>query len=316
VLLFLDDDVVPVGDGLLLAHGAAHVAGPAAVAGPCPPALWTADEIFSQQVRNWGVDHARRLLASSRLTFTDVSTGNLSVHRGTFQDLGGFAGSMPRREDWEFGFRLLEAGVPIRAAAAAVQHDADLSLPNAIEDRRREGAGDFMFARAHPQVFAWLPLAWWDDMRPTMRRLVRAALDEPSRFDAALAGGVRSLRLLERAGLRREFVALLSRMNIVAYWSGVAAAAGGEAAWHQLRADARDASREAPAFDLAADGWTPPGAGAAPDVEVLFEGRMLGPAPVRWGRLPWSLANFKRAVAASFADDVLRAEIRGAVGVE
>jgi GT2 family glycosyltransferase len=310
ILVFLDDDVVPTHDGVLLAHARTHGTRPGAAVGPCPPDLGNATSLFAMKLRNWWVDNTRRLLTADTLMFTDVCTGNLSISRSLFREMGGFR-SLPRREDWELGYRLVETGVPLSAAPdATVAHDADLDLDNAIEDRRREGAGDYLLARMHPEALAWLPLSGWDYMGPGQRRAVQAVLRQWERMEPALRHGRRLLPVLERAGLREEFGRVLDILYRLSYWTGVAAAGGGEQGWLDLLATARSIRSPAQPLDLSADAACLPPTGNLSEVEVTVDGTPLGRAPLRWGGIPWDAAAFSAAVVHRFGDAALLADAR------
>lgn len=316
ILVFLDDDVTPLGTDVLLAHASAHACARSLVVAPCPPDLWDVSGMFAQQVRTWAMDQTSRLLSSEALGFSDVATGNVSITRAAFRELEGFM-AMPRREDWEFGYRAQLAGLTIRAAPdAAVIHDADIRVPNAIRDRYREGMGDVIIARRHPQAFGWLPLGWWYEMRPRTRRMVAKALHRPSRYSWLIRAGGWVLPALERAGLREEYVKALSALNILSYWAGVATEAGSIEGFHEIRTNARRRGPSPPVLDLSPARWTPPTAITAGEVDVAYRGITLGRAQMRWGRLPWSGAVFLRAVADRFADDVARVDARKTIGLE
>jgi GT2 family glycosyltransferase len=83
--------------------------------------------------------HARLSRSGAVPEFGDVLTGHLSLARATFGKVGGFdqdftAGGTFGGEDIEFGYRAVEAGVPLVYAADAVA-GADLreELPPAGE---------------------------------------------------------------------------------------------------------------------------------------------------------------------------------------
>ncbi len=305
VLLFLDDDVIPTNDGVLMAHALGHAQGVAAVIGPCPPHLHRVDGVCAQQIRNWWTDQSERLVNAATLTFTDVLTGNLSVPRVVFSDVGGFE-PMPRREDWELGYRLQRAGIALRAApAAVVLHDADLSLQSAIEDRRREGAGDVAFARLHPQVLARLPLAGLSELGGRWQAVGRLAITSGPSTQPFLVSARGALAVLERAGMRREFSGLFRRVQFVAYWSGVGSAVGDLAGWNKLRDACRQAATPAPIFDLLGQAGLPDLDGAA-EVRVSYGGVELGRAPVLWGGLPFDDRRFTETVVDRFAYLALR----------
>lgn len=291
LLVFLDDDVIPVENTLLLEHADAHGHGVAAVIGPCPPRLHEVTGMWAQQVRNWWVEQSSHIVSTSRLTFTDVLTGNLSMPRDLFSDLGGFS-AMPRREDWELGYRLEKLGVRIRAApGAAVQHDADLSLQSALDDRWREGAGDVALARLHPEILARLPLASLEWLAPRSQRVAELAISRAQIVTALVSLTRYPLAVLDRSGARREFHAVLRRAQFMAYWGGVGSAVGGLVSWRKLRDACHPVERSAPAVDLYDGAGLPELEGAA-EVEVRYRGMELGRAPIIWGGLPFNHRQF------------------------
>ncbi len=310
LLVFFDDDLLPLHDGVLLAHAAAHAAGTAAVVGPLAVDLRQAEEIFAQRVRNWWVDHARRLSGGGPLSFTDLCTGNLSLPRALFEDLGGFR-SLPRREDWELGYRLREARVPIEVAPGGwMLQEADTDLANALDDRRREGAGDLLFGRLHPGALLRLPLGRWGDMWSS-RRLVRLVLEHRDRLTPLITAGLRMLRLLEWAGLRRQHAKLLDLLSFVSYWSGVGDAAEGESGWLEAFAEAVAKSSRRLPVELGPEAWKRSGYDGATELEVLYRGHSLGTAALHWGGTPWAADAFAARLVGTFHDPALFTEVLG-----
>ncbi len=91
LLVFLDDDVIPVDDGVLLAHARAAAGGAAAVVGPAVPRLGGETGIHEQRLRNWWARYSTHLAGGGELTFADACTSNLSLPRTAFQAAGGFS---------------------------------------------------------------------------------------------------------------------------------------------------------------------------------------------------------------------------------
>ena len=307
VLLFLDDDVVPTHDGVLLAHAFAHAQASAEVAaiGPCPPTVDTTRATpFALTIRNWWVDHSGRLDRSEPLTFADCGTGNLSVARRSFHEVGGFA-LMARREDWELGYRLARHGVDLVGVPdARVDHHADIDLANGLEDRFREGRGDAAIARSHPELLAWLPLAMWDHLSSRQRSVARAALADPTRRRATGAAALRVLPALDGLGLRDRYAKVLTAAAFASYWSGVGAELGGEAEWFGLRTTSREHARPQMTLPLeSVASWCAPAPGDTSDVLVTMRGQIIGVAPVIWGGVPWDRSRFLHAVFTTFAYD-------------
>ena len=316
LLLFLDDDMEPTGPDLLTNHARTHATGdgPGIVVGPVPPRQWHGLDLHGRMVRNWWIDHTRRMETEPALAFTDVSSGNLSVPRHAFIASGGFA-PLPRREDWEFGYRMLTEGLWLRGApGAAVLHEADLDLESALADRRQEGAGDVALAQRHPALVWQLPLGEWPEMSRKWRLPVELLLLEPSALDRIVAGARVALRALDPAAPGRTWHRMFVLATFASYWSGVALATGGERALADLFATAPvDDPAMRPVIELTRPGpWVPP-PGATRNVEVRLHGITVGLAPLAWGGVPWSVERFRDAVVAGFADRVSRAGARAVV---
>ncbi|MGY1659596.1 glycosyltransferase [Geodermatophilus sp. SYSU D00705] len=314
VILFLDDDVSPIGADLVSGHMAAHRSqgSPVAVVGPCLPGDVPAERPFLLGVRNWWVDHVGRLSAGGPLAFTDLGTGNFSIGRETFDAVGGFR-ELPRREDWELGYRLQRSGIElVGAPAAAVEHPIDVDLRGLLRDRIEEGAGDFRFAQDHPEVAHHLPLWRWLDMDVRQQGMVTGLFLAPHLGERVL--GPLRVRLggLDRLGARTRFHQRLGQAFSVAYWTGVARAAGTEARFIEAlsRSPAWVRSRPAPSVPFTLDDrpWRAPDP-AAVDVELLVRGRPVATVPSNWGGFPWSGAELGRRVRAALPPERLSAAL-------
>lgn len=235
VLVFLDDDLKPLGSHLLSAHALAQAGAGVLGVGPCPVDLRDSRALHAQMLRSWWTDQTVRLLDGEQLHFADVLSGNMSIRRSAFERLGGFA-VMPRREDWDLACAAEAAGMRVEAvpAAGAVQEIVDPSVTLALADRRREGAGDVLLAHRHPQAAGALPLSGWRAATGANDVLIRFALRNPDRVGGVIAAGVQALRGYETIGARGRFQRLLWRLARMAYWAGVADAVGGEDGWHRF----------------------------------------------------------------------------------
>lgn len=212
VLVFLDDDIVP-DPGLLAAHARAHrlAPRPQVTVGYCPPVI-RRPTFWAHELRAWWEDHYRLLgQPNHRWMFIDYGSGNSSLPRSLFLDVGGFDDRFRgRREDWELALRLLAAGALFAYEPAAVgKHHLDTTFDRALRDRRQEARDDVLLAQLHPRVQARLPLAHLARWRPrtSERRLRRE---------------VRVLALLETFGLRGRWRARAARTLQAAYALGLA----------------------------------------------------------------------------------------------
>jgi len=236
LLLFMDDDIEPAPQ-LVEAHVRAHAESPGRVVmGPYPPSLRGRSAFFRMQARSWWQSHFYEMSKPGhRFTYIDLVSGNLSIGPEVFRKVGGFDGSIPGAggEDYEFGVRIIEAGIEIHfePGAAALHHEHEtMTLDGSFRRARQEGRTNVAIGRKHPRLRRGL---FWDMLeseeapRPQLRYLVfrRPAL---GRILAAMARA--SLPVLEllkmRHRWRKAFGALFG------YWRcrGVADELGSEAA--------------------------------------------------------------------------------------
>lgn len=227
-LVFLDDDIAPE-PGFLAAHLAAARAHPgAAIVGHSVPEV-RAGGVFGRALADWWKERFRDLATPGhRFAYSDVMSGNLSVLRATFEALGGFDGTLRCREDYEFGVRLVAAGIPIRYAADARGIHRDASTPERnLARARAEGFADFRIGCRYPPLFPRLKAA------NLSARTGTAAILRVLVFRAPMAGRIAlaAYSLLGRAAHHAGLAGLWGRLNAegraLAYHAGVAAAAGG-----------------------------------------------------------------------------------------
>ena len=293
ILVFLDDDVLPVHKSFFKAHARAHLRARSALVGPCLPDLRDSRDFLAQRIRNWWIGHTGRLFRTSALDFADLSTGNFSLPRDTFFEFGGFL-EMRTREDWEFGYRLFAAKVPLRAVPdAVVVQELEAGLDDVVAHQRDAGASDFAFAQRHPAALFRLPLGAWRDEGPEPPRLSRSRVGLGRRIDdVRLLSSRLVLGLLELVGARTRFVKHFDGIVNASYWSGVAEASRGDGAWLELIRIAEAGAQDALEFDLGDNDRTPPSVNGPPDAVVTYKGVALGRVPLRCGGIPWDARQF------------------------
>jgi GT2 family glycosyltransferase len=213
VILFLDDDMIPE-PGCLEAHLAAHRAHPGAlVLGRMPVHESSPRSFLTEGLARWAQRrHERLARPGAAPTFGDVLTGHLSIARARFGELGGFdpaftAGGTFGGEDIEFGFRAVEAGIPLVYAPDAVAAQVYVKSFRDLAKDIREGAlADAALLAKHPAAASPAdPSAWFalGIRYPTIARALAiplvALLDRSGRRGAiggdweALHGWARSL---------------------------------------------------------------------------------------------------------------------------
>ncbi|HEX7290207.1 MAG TPA: glycosyltransferase, partial [Conexibacter sp.] len=298
LVLFIDDDLIAAPDLLErhLAHHAAH-AGEATVVIGCSPPRPPRPGLAALGAALWWEDQFRMLEQAVALTFTEALSGNVSLARTSFLERFPFDPDFGRvrREDWEWGHRLLAGGAQLRYAPdARAAHEYELSAGARLRACRLEGHGDVLLARRHPDAAFALPLARLrtGSWRRPLRRLTATVLGDP-RADALV---LLLLDLLERARLRGWWSALYRRAQRAAYAHGVRAAGWRTGA---VRVP------PAPTLDFELDGSEPlPAPGPVPArVRVHAGGEVVAQAPALDGWHPRIATALAAQLAARVASD-------------
>jgi GT2 family glycosyltransferase len=175
-LIFLDDDMVPA-SGFVEAHLSAHdLSRPTAIVGTAPidlagcvsPAGRYAAERFNRHLE-------KLIMPGFDFRARDFYSGNFSINRAFFLELGGFDESFKvyGNEDVDLSIRLRSAGITIRFSpdATAVQHN-DKTFESLANDSINKGRTAVILAAKHPHVLSELRLNWIREM-PALLRAVQ-----------------------------------------------------------------------------------------------------------------------------------------------
>ena len=231
LLIFLDDDVEAWPE-LVAAHVRAHGSGgePSVAIGYLPPELQGRRDFFAIMLRAWWEAMFERMREPGhRFVYSDLLSGNFSVGRALFTQVGGFDESLRCHEDYELGLRLIAAGARLRFAGdAAGRHHEYTTVDRAFQRKRDEGRADVTLARRYPALTSALPLsAEYRTRAARARALRRLALTSPAAGDPVARGYRWTLAALERLGLRMRWRRLLDDLLSYWYWRGVGESLGG-----------------------------------------------------------------------------------------
>jgi glycosyltransferase involved in cell wall biosynthesis/peptidoglycan/xylan/chitin deacetylase (PgdA/CDA1 family) len=224
VILFLDDDMI-ADPTLLDEHARLHRAGADAVIGDTPIHPDSPQSFLPQSVARWIASTS----VKSPLSPFDVFSGQLSVRRSVFEQLGGFDTAFTSaaafgNEDADFGVRLL-ARHDVRHNPAAISHQLYLVTPRQFMARaRRAVAADLHFVRKHPE-FARGLFERKGYSRPLTRFVYRplARLPLLPELVARLAVGVAEFALKTPFRSSRAVARFFSGARSLAYWSALRA---------------------------------------------------------------------------------------------
>jgi hypothetical protein len=200
-----------------------------------------------------------------------MSDGNASAERTLLLDAGGWDESFTgRRQDWEFGARLLKRGVRLRhSAGARGSHRLDTSFATAFRNASQEGRWDVALARKHPEIR--LPFAEFARVQGgEMSRRGRFAYRLPLLARGFAHAALPVLGTLEWLNLQRQWRELSWLVLAQQYVQGVATELP---SLSDLRAFVANTADEAAVASTSLDVGGPPPAAASPVAPVDVEGR-------------------------------------------
>jgi GT2 family glycosyltransferase len=224
VVLFLDDDMEPEGD-VVEVHLRHHGDGRRIVVlGEGRVVLPPARRFLEQMIWAWWEDRYQRRAEPGRVDcYTDLCAGHLSMRTDDFLGVGGFN---PRfvgygSEDYELGYRLLEAGVAfVVEPAARARHHHRAEWKTFLWARQQEGRADVVMGELQPELRAGLRLIAAPP--PGLIGAYRIGLIMPWAVEAITPPAVFLLNVLEWLGLRSHWRKGLDVMVAMRYWRGVA----------------------------------------------------------------------------------------------
>ena len=152
LLVFLDDDIEPQ-PLFLAAHIRSHSgSGRTVVIGYYPPLLKTQTGYFrSELLEWWEITFQNMRLPGYRFSYTDLVSGNFSLHPELFDEVGRFDTSFRCHEDYELGIRLLQAGAEfVHSIEAIGYHHERSELHQALKRKYDEGVADVQIGRLYP----------------------------------------------------------------------------------------------------------------------------------------------------------------------
>lgn len=228
LIVFLDDDVVPVPE-LLEAHVAGHgdaddlvVVGPMSPPGDWPRAVWVRWEERQLQKQ-----YDAMLQGVYPCTFRQFYTGNASAPRALLLRAGGFDPRFMRAEDVELAFRLWTLGARFHFEPRAdVLHYASRSFASWARTPYQYGRYDVVMGREKGINTFELACREFSRRHPWNRWLTRATVGRPGRR-AVMLGLFLAAVAADRAGLERLATFALSAIFSQQYWQGASDELGG-----------------------------------------------------------------------------------------
>ena len=229
-VLFVDDDVVAAPNLIerhLLGHGdslSTIVIGPMLNADGFHYSPWVAWE-QAMLYKQYEALRTGRFEANARQFYT----GNASMARCLFDEVGGFDETYRRAEDIEMAYRLNQHDVTfVFDEQAAAYHHASRSFESWMAAAYAYGHNDVRFSRTHEQP--WMLDALCHDYcsrNVLLRGIARLSLSVPPTTKVLSAGLRIAAMTLARLKLQRTARYALSGLYGLGYYNGAAAELGG-----------------------------------------------------------------------------------------
>lgn len=225
ILIFLDDDVEPC-PVLVKKHIEIHQKHRSVVGiGYLPPMLSVQHGFFKIQLRTWWekIFHDMRQ-PGHRFNYQNLLTGNLSLEAETFTNTGGFDQKLNVHEDYEFGIRLLKAGMTFVFVDKAIAwHHECSDLNRVLERKYHEGQANILIGRRYPDVINALPLASMMARQSRTWRIVKLLAFQFPQLGDGFALFFRYLLIpLEGMRMRGKWNRLLNILLGYWYYRGIA----------------------------------------------------------------------------------------------
>lgn len=154
ILLFLDDDIEP-SSGLVEAHIKGHDEGHDVIIGYLPYIPPQHPGFYHLKLSNWWDQKYRSMRDPGyRYGYEDLLSGNFSINHELYKKVSGFNSLFRCHEDYELGFRLVEAGARFHFSSDAWGYHRDevTDLSRSLKRKRIEGHADVQLARLYPQL--------------------------------------------------------------------------------------------------------------------------------------------------------------------
>jgi hypothetical protein len=212
---------------VLRAHAALHDSDTSAIGVGYLPPVVAQRGFFGMSLRAWWesmFDGPRR--PHHRYTYKDLLSGHFSIPAQLFEALGGFDATLRCHEDYELGYRAIQAGLRIRFIPDAVAwHHETSDLRKALRRKFEEGVADVRLAERYPDLIPSLPLSRPPGAGRLGRLFHHCAWERPRAGELLASRVLGMLDKYERWRLRFRWRARLEALMVFWYWRGVASAA-------------------------------------------------------------------------------------------
>jgi glycosyltransferase involved in cell wall biosynthesis len=245
LVVFVDDDVVPV-SALIAEHVASHREAPEAVViGPMsPPGDWPRPAWVRWHEEGLQEQYQAMLAGKYPCSPRQFYTANVSLPRARFLDAGGFDAAFKRNEDLELAYRLDAVGAAfVFNPRADVLHYAAHTLPGWRKASYLYGRTDVEMSRDKGLPAFELALREFHLRHPLNRLAARVCVGRGLLYRAAVLALSGTILATDRLKLARPASLAVSALFMLLYWQGAADELGGrDRLWQRIMAQRTDPS--------------------------------------------------------------------------
>ena len=224
LLIFLDDDI-HVTPGFVQAHVDAHQETlNRIVVGYLHTFIRNQPTFFSLELKGaWESKFHVMRRRGHQFMYTDLLSGNFSIRRALFYQVGGFDTTYRVHEDYEFGMRSIQNGVIfVFEEKAFGYHNEHTDFERALERKLEEGIADVHLGQRYPQLIPTLLL--WRLLSHSLfpSRVMQFLSYRLPRLGNLIAlAAQRSLGVFERLHFVGTWRRLLAGLTGYWYWKGI-----------------------------------------------------------------------------------------------
>ena len=326
LLIFLDDDVEVLPNFVqahLIAHSVINHLPDQVVIGYLPPRLLSQFGFFHAELTGWWEQMFDRMRKPGyRFRYSDLLTGNLSLPRSLFWQVGGFDERFRVHEDYELGYRLLRVGARLSFYPQAYgYHHEGTNLDGAMQRKYQEGKADVLLGRLYPDLRSDLLMTRLDRYSLLPSRVLRwLAFHLPSLGEVSTRLLLLVLSFAQKTRFLRLWQRLLYGLFAYHYWRGVAEEMGNRKALRCFLSVGKPLSQTSSlAIDLADGPSLAARLQQAVDlveqhhpeqVKLYYQGEYIGCLPAIPGSEPLRGAHLLPVLAEEFAIPLLHAMAR------
>lgn len=227
IVVFLDDDmqVKPTFLEAHLRHHAGEGEGKTVVLGRLRPDAKIAEmplfeRFYARVLRQQGDDFAS---GKESVRGHNLYTGNVSMPRALFLEVGGFDSQFRALEDEELGIRLEKGGASFAFADDAESvHGSDwTSMQKWMERAKRDGVFQTKVSRKHPDKPDSSPWRHLPNLNPISRPFMGLALSSPKAAGLIANAAIRTASAFDKVGLEPVAIAGCTFVYGLQYYRGV-----------------------------------------------------------------------------------------------